>query len=61
MVSGSLLLYLTDQDAILETDSDKIAKDAIKRVELYMPKDFYACVHPMISSLVFRNDSSATE
>lgn len=61
VVSGSLLLYLTDQDAILETDSDKIAKDAIKRVELYMSKDFYACVHPMISSLVFRNDSSATE
>mmetsp|Transcript_11261 Transcript_11261/g.13759 ORF Transcript_11261/g.13759 Transcript_11261/m.13759 type:complete len:125 (+) Transcript_11261:265-639(+) len=26
-----------------------------------MSKDFYACAHPMISSLVFRNDSSATK
>jgi len=61
VVSGSLLLYLTDQDVILEIDSDKTTKDAIKRVELYMSKDFYACAHPMISSLVFRNDSSATK
>ena len=61
MVSGSLLLYYTDQDVILEADLDKTTKDAIKRDEFYMHEDFYACAHAMIFSLVFRNDASVTE